>query len=169
MTGYNIYKVKKILSDNGLANVLDIYGASIKASLPLHAAAALMEKESGGKNEYGNDAGGALSGYPEPVDESNFKVFLWLIKSGHYVSNGVGPAQITYPGFFTEMATEGLNPWVPQDNMFFGFRLLAGYKKATGTWKGAGTKYNGSTAYGDDLAAKVKVWKTRLAPAVVKK
>ena len=88
-------------------------------------ACALLEKESGGRNVYGSDRGGVLSGYPGEADESNYRVFRWLLAKPGAVSNGVGPTQITFPGYFTAMESEGLKPWDPTDNCRMGFRLLA--------------------------------------------
>jgi hypothetical protein len=109
---------------------------------------------------YGHDAGGALSGYPEVVDESNFKVFLWLLAKGQ-TSNGVGPCQITWPGYFTDMANKGLHAWRPLDNMTYGFGILAKHYAASRNWIKAGESYNGSYAYGVDLAEKVMAWRHR--------
>jgi hypothetical protein len=170
MTTYDRTRALPIIRARGLANGAAIYDSAQSAGLGLPAACALMEKESSGRNVYGHDAGGALSGYPAAVDESNFAVFLWLVNSGT-PSNGVGPCQLTYPGFFDQMAAEGLKPWVAGDNMLFGFRLLQGYfaaaRKAGSKqpWVDAGTRYNGSAIYGHDLAVRITSWSDTLAGA----
>lgn len=155
-----------------LSNADAAAAACRKAGLPYFAACALLQKESGGKNVYGHDAGGVnnVRGQLE-VTDTNFLTFLVKVMNGG-VSNGVGPCQITYAGslvhghrdggYFRQMAEQGLRPWVVGDNMQFGFGLLAGHFKATGSWKGAGTRYNGATAYGVDLDRKVTEWKKRL-------
>lgn len=145
----------------GMHNVGSLAIAADKAKMPFYSACALMEKESMGKNVYGHDAGGALSGYPHDVDESNFKVFMHLINTGHK-SNGVGPAQITWKGFFPDMVRKGLKAWVPVDNMYYGFTLLMGYYNTSKSWSAAGTKYNGSGQYGADFNKKVVAWKKRV-------
>lgn len=145
--------------NHGLRNVTIAGKAADKVGLPFYAACALLEKESGGLNIYGNDAGGALSGFKGTVDASNFAVFRWLVFTKGMTSNGVGPCQLTYKGFFTDMDSKGLKPWDLMDNMLYGFKLLNDYHKSTGSWAAAGTKYNGAAAYGVDLAAKVVKWK----------
>lgn len=168
MTNYDQVKSVKIMRHQGLANAPTIYSSATDAGLTLPAACALMQQESGGHNVYGHDQGGALSGYPERVDPSNFRVFLWLVDNPNlsFASNGVGPSQITARGYFDQMKQEGLHPWDAGDNMFFGFRLLKGYRADTGSWEGAGTKYNGAESYGVELAAKVRAWRDLLSTAI---
>lgn len=146
----------------GLVNVDDAAIACRKAGLPFYAACALLEKESGGRNVYGHDKGGVLSGFSLDVNVDNFAAFLFEVNRGQ-TSNGVGPCQITFKGYFAQMIAKGLSPWVPADNMQFGFGLLLGHYNAHGhDWAAAGTAYNGASAYGNDLAAKVAAWRTRL-------
>ena len=147
----------------GLMNVGPAAIACRKAGLPFYAACALLEKESGGRNVYGHDAGGALSGYPGTVDASNFDVFRWLVFDKGQTSNGVGPCQLTWKGFFIDMEAKGLKPYDIADNMLYGFGLLAGYYAASKSWEAAGARYNGSPAYGKDFAVKVRTWHTRLS------
>ena len=146
----------------GLANAPLILIAARRAKLPFYAACALMEKESHGRNVYGRDAGGTFSGAPFKVNRANWVVFRWLVFSRGHRSNGVGPAQLTYPGFFTDMERKGLKPWNAEDNMFYGFQILRGYKDEYGTWERAGEAYNGSSAYGKDFAAVVEKWRRRI-------
>ena len=162
----------------GLTNVIEAAVACRLAGLPFFAACALLEKESGGANVYGHDAGTPFSttalGRPANgrVTASNFQQFLSQVCFHGRPSNGVGPCQITYAGalkgglrdggFFRQMMDRGLLPWVPADNMLFGFEQLAGYAGASLDWHAAGKLYNGAEAYGADLAAKVLAWKKRL-------
>lgn len=158
----------QIARDYGLKNVAAIAFACREAEVPFAVACALMEQESGGRNVYGHDAGGALSGYPRLVTEENFKVFEWLVFDQGQTSNGVGPAQITYKGYFTQMKTEGLLPWDAHDNMLFGLRILRANFNATNSWEKAGARYNGgprpnadAQGYGRDLAEKIDQWRKR--------
>lgn len=156
------------------SNFLDNAGpaalACRKAKLPYFAACALLDQESEGRNVYGSDKGGALAGFPFEVNLDNFRVFRWMVLSMGQRSNGVGPCQITYKGYFNVMQGRGLQPWVPHDNMLFGFELLQGnYLKAGKSWARAGAIYNGgpnpnatALGYGRDFAAKVALWKDRL-------
>jgi hypothetical protein len=121
-----------------------------------------MEKESRGRNVYGNDAGGTFAGAPFGVTKYNWEVFRWLVVDKGERSNGVGPCQLTYKGFFTDMERQGLKPYDVYDNMLYGFRLLRKYKDEGGSWQNAGTKYNGSSAYGKDCAGLVEKWRLRI-------
>ncbi len=147
----------------GLTNVETIAAVCRDVGIPFFAACALFEKESGGRNVYGNDAGGALSGFPKLVTEDNYAVFEWLVFTKGMWSNGVGPSQLTYKGFLTDMKAKGLRPWDVAENMTYGLTLLWGYRQTTGSWMDAGRLYNGATEYGVDLDAKVKQWRARLA------
>lgn len=127
---------------------------------------ALLEKESMGRNVYGHDAGGALSGFPEEVNLYNFDVFEWLVFKKGQTSNGVGPMQLTFKGFFTDMKKQGLKPYDVHDNMLYGARLWLSYYRSArdagysrdNAIKKAGTKYNGSTAYGVALLLLMDKW-----------
>jgi hypothetical protein len=151
---------RAVAEQNGLINVDSIWVESGRVSLPFYIACAIMQKESQGRNVYGHDVGGALSGFPDDVNRHNFRVFEWLVFDQGQKSNGVGPAQITFSGHFPAMKREGLRPWNVGDNMFYGFRLFKGYLDAEdGDIADAGERYNGSRAYGEELAAFAAVWK----------
>lgn len=161
-----------IAKQAGLWNVDAAAAACRAVGLPFFAACALLEKESSGKNIYGHDAGGINNVRGElRVTDVNFLAFLVKVMNGG-TSNGVGPCQITYAGalknghrdggFFRQMSEQGLRPWVPEDNMRFGFGLLKGYYDDTRSWVDAGTKFNGARTYGLDLDRRVQEWKTRL-------
>ncbi len=154
----------------GLVNVTTLAEAADLVGIPFPAACALMEKESGGRNIYGHDQGGAGPA-GQPVTRTNFEAFLAKVLAGA-TSNGVGPSQITYAGplvngrrdggFFRIMAEQGLRPWVVADNMRFGLDLLWGYYQSSFSWVTAGERYNGARSYGDALAVKVQEWERRL-------
>lgn len=147
---------------HGLSNTKIILEAAREAGIPFYVGCALMEKESHGRNVYGNDSGGTFAGAPFGVNKYNWQVFRWLVVSKGHRSNGVGPAQLTYKGFFTDMESKGLKPWDPHDNMLYGFRLLKKYKNEKGSWTAAGTAYNGSASYGRELADLVEKWRERI-------
>jgi hypothetical protein len=164
----------QIAEDFGLVNVDVIAEVCRIAGVSFPVACALYQQESGGRNVYGHDVGGALSGYPHPVNLHNWRVFKWLVIDHGYQSNGVGPSQITYAGaakngkrdggFFREMEEQGLRPWVVHDNMLFGLQLLKKHYDATGNWVDAGERYNGAHQYGLDLAQKIEEWRKRFRP-----
>lgn len=162
-----------VMEAKGLTNCESIINASRRVKLPLEAACALMQKESGGRNVYGHDSGGVFSRDEYPtVTGANFFDFIVRVMNGA-TSNGVGPSQITYAGsnvgghrdggYFREMAQLHLRPWIVEENMQFGFKILKGHYDATHSWVAAGTRYNGAESYGRDLAAKVEQWKKALA------
>lgn len=158
--------------ERGLVNVDQIALACREAGVPFYVACALFEKESGGRNVYGHDVGGALSGFPLEVNRDNFAVFRWLVVEKGALSNGVGPSQITYAGslhgsrrdggYFRVMESDGLKPWDVHDNMLFGLQILRGHKDRTGTWRAAGTAYNGRESYGVDLEHRIEDWRKLL-------
>jgi hypothetical protein len=116
-----------------------------------------------GKNVYGHDVGGALSGFPGTVNRGNWEVFRWMVITQGLPSNGVGPAQITARSLLLDMEKRGLRPWVVEDNMRYGLELLWGYYQARRqSWVKAGTAYNGAVSYGQDLSKKVSAWRRRL-------
>jgi hypothetical protein len=166
MRTYDRKKALSIMRDS-LANIIPAFNAAESVGIPLHAACAMLEKESGGQNIWGNDPGGVFCGFPLVVNEAAFRAFLWEVRMNGRTSNGVGPCQITYKGHFDVMEQGGLQAWVPYDNMVYGFGLLLKEYQKAGSWEKAGTAYNGSLSYGVDLAAKVKQWRERLAPAVI--
>jgi hypothetical protein len=144
-----------------LENAYAAARACEKTGLRYAPACALLEKESGGRNVYGHDVGGALSGFPGVVTRGNFEVFHWLVFDQGQQSNGVGPCQITFKGHFPVMEERGLSPWIPEDNMIYGFRVLNEYYETYGDWVEAGRRYNGALAYGQDLAEKIEKWNDR--------
>lgn len=178
-----------LVASRTLDNADVAYRAARRAGLGYATALALIEKESGGRNIYGHDAGGALSTsagsvtvcgrtYPRGSDievtPANAAVFLMKVAAGER-SNGMGPCQITYAGrlpdgrvggYFRQMIEGNLLPWEPFDNMTFGFGLLKANYNRHGTWAMAGAVYNGggtpnasALAYGRDLADRRHQWR----------
>lgn len=164
---------KAVAEAFGLSNVDAAIEAATEAGLPLAAAFALMEMESNGRNIWGGDVGGYFSGKKGEVTEADYRTFRKAIDGGAK-SNGVGPLQITWKGFFPDAEKQGLQLWVPRDNFLYGFRLCESYHKKFGDWLTVGTRYNGKAAYGKTFARRVGEWAKRLeatggAPVVVAK
>lgn len=157
----------------GFQNVEHIANACDATGCMFYLAVAMIEKESKGRNGYGSDSGGMLEDFPIQVNKGNFEAFEYEVVKHGRTSNGVGPAQLTYRGFFPQLRAEGLNAWEPADNIFFGVRLLYGYyKKArgttsavrdpirwAGTWYNAGPNEKQIIDYGDDLLNVALKWK----------
>ena len=155
----------------GIENADAAAKACRRAGLPFWVACALLEKESGGRNIFGHDKGGA-GPHGQPVTRANFEAFYREVLGGA-TSNGVGPCQITWAGtvkggerdggYFAQMLGMDLAPWKPLDNMTFGFALVRKhYNRLGDSWQKAGAAYNGRESYGVDFLAKVKQWNTRL-------
>jgi hypothetical protein len=162
----------------GLINVTGLAAACDKLKFPFYLAATIMERESGGQNIFGHDAGGSFSGpitVKIPVTEARYKTFLAEIGAGK-TSNGVGPMQLTYRGYHigpVSMQARGFNAWVPADNIRYGVEILSRSLKtqlATGLslekafWNVAKI-YNagkleglGGVDYANGAAASAKTW-----------
>jgi hypothetical protein len=158
----------------GFINVELIADATNRTSGRFYLSVAMIEKETKGRNVYGHDAGGALSGFPREVNQQNFEVFEWLVFTKGQTSNGVGPSQITSKGLLQDMKTMGLKPWDPADNIFFGVKLITSYYRNgrdvqnLDVWEAvryAGRRYNGASAYGDSLVTIAKKWRELLGNA----
>jgi hypothetical protein len=158
----------------GFVNVESMGTATNKFSGRFYLSVAMFEKETKGRNVYGHDAGGALSGFPREVNEENFRVFEWLVFTKGQTSNGVGPSQITSKGLLTDLKADGLKAWVPADNILFGTGLITGYYRNArdvqnlDVWESiryAGRRYNGASAYGDSLVTIAKKWRELLGNA----
>lgn len=154
-----------ILTTNGLKNAAAIVAAAHEKNTPLHIAAAFVEQESGGANVYGHDAGGLFPG--EAVTQANFNTFVAKVVRDGHTSNGVGPLQITYPGYFTDAKAKGYQLWTPLDNLRYGLTiinsLLAGH-----TLNQAAQLYNSGSAhgaprYGASIEARAAKWSKLLA------
>lgn len=155
-----------------LANIDDAARTDPLTTCPWWLLCAVLDKETDGRNIYGHDQGGAFSdptGANIEVTEANYAQFRDLVLVQHKTSNGVGPMQLTYPGFFTDMEKQGLKPWVPYDNILYGARLLGSYYTAAAGEKTlaarvakVGTRYNGNASYGDDLVKVALQWAVRL-------
>jgi hypothetical protein len=135
---------------------------------PLFMGLTIMQKETRGRNIYGRDAGGALSGFPGEVTEENYKVFRWLVDKQGMKSNGVGPMQITWGGFFPDMAAENLLPWDPADNIMYAVKyillpkFLSSRKNVSDreAFRATAKAYNGNDSYATDAIAKADHWVT---------
>ena len=182
----------EILTTGGLANADLIVQAATATGIPLAIAAAMIQKETGGKNVYGHDGsaetgpgvfstkygpvviGGTTyaQGSDIPVTQGNFAEFLRRVTAGEK-SNGVGPAQLTYAGYFRQAPDYPF--WDALANIRFGLTILADYLDddfSDASISSAGAHYNGGTnpgskalAYGADLLAQTQIWRARLAGA----
>lgn len=174
----------------GIANVEAAAVACRLEGMPFPAAMALIARESHGRNVWHNDRvtddhgkvieWGTFSGLKDEPVEATYRAFIYEVTVLCRLSNGIGPCGVTYAGsiktradgtryrdggYFRIMEAAGLKPWVPVDNMRFGFRTMMGHYKATGSWVTSGRLYNGSLSYGQEYAVEVEEWRTYLRTA----
>lgn len=145
-----------------LTNVEALAAACEREGFPFYLGCTILQKETGGKNIFGHDHGGAFSerGVNIEVTEERYRKFRELIK--HQTSNGVGPMQITFKGFFDQMEQQGLKPWEPADNIAFGISVLHRTWRSTGSFYRAAKAYNGNDSYAEDAVERAKTWKQRV-------
>lgn len=161
------------LSKHGLANADALVRAASKTGLPLHIAAAFAQQESNGLNVYGHDVGGVFSvkGKNIEVTAENYAIFYDQVVNRKRRSNGVGPMQITYPGYFPLAKKQGFKLWDPYDNFVFGFNIIQTSLKnnySDDSLNRAAQQYNsgspsGAPSYGSSVVARSKTWKKILA------
>ena len=165
----------EILAAGGLTNADLIVQAATATGIPLAILAAMVQKESGGQNIYGRDGkdtaspGVYANDYPLQVTKENFTEFRAAVLAGQK-SNGVGPSQITYPGYWKQYPDYPF--WDVLANLKFGATLLMDLldgDTSDASISSAGAHYNGGTspnatalAYGADLLTKTNAWRARL-------
>lgn len=138
-SGYELSEVQKA-----------VLRAADNVGCPWWAALAVLWMETGerGANIFGHDAGGAYCGGGE-VTEEKFRDFYSLIENGA-TSNGVGPLQVTYPGYFFN--DPGRAWWDPEKSAEVGCTILRDLINAEGDsyedLRRVGSRYNSGSAYG---------------------
>lgn len=138
-------------SSSGTSIQQAVLRAADATGCPWWAALGCLKVETGeeGANIYGHDAGGACSGWGE-VTEHNFKNYFWPIVSEWGTSNGVGPLQVTYNGYFINDPDRAW--WDPQKSAEVGCSILKGLIDAEGDsyedLRRVGSRYNSGTMYG---------------------
>jgi hypothetical protein len=179
-----------VAADTILDNVAAAAEVADEIPMPFYHLCALLEKESNGRNVYGNDKiklpdgtytrkGVALSGFPGLVNKDNYAVFWYEVFTIGYRSNGVGPLQLTSKDFHTQIRNAGHDITNPRVSMLFGAKLYWSYflaSRAEG-WsmkssiRRAGTKYNtgefGFLPYGDRLHDLATKWRDLVGVADV--
>jgi hypothetical protein len=133
----------------------------------------MLEKETGScRNVYGHAAGGALSGFPKPVPRDNYEVFKWLVFTKGQRSNGVGPSQLPsraspphgVEGSHAVRDARQHRVWRKLIQQYYREGRNQG-KSVNDALRYAGTKYNGSSAYGDSFLTEALKWKARVGSA----
>lgn len=159
----------EILSANGISNAAIIVQAAGIVGLDIASAAAMVEKETGGRMIWGHDPVDTGGTYTKggPVTVANYWAYRKSPTAGW---QGVGITQLTYKGYIYQ--AESLNAASgaadPLTNCRVGFAALQDNIRQYGLADGA-RRYNGSgsaaNAYSADFMAKRSVWVTRFAGA----
>nr|DAV51512.1 MAG TPA: NlpC/P60 family [Caudoviricetes sp.] len=127
-----------------------VLAAADSVGCPWWAALACLWMETGeyGANVFGHDAGGAYSGGGE-VTEEKFRDFYAQISAGA-TSNGVGPLQVTYPGYFFNDPDRAW--WEPQASSEVACGILRDLIASEGddyeSLRRVGSRFNSGSAYG---------------------
>ncbi len=154
----------QVLAVHGILRAADVVQLAREAGLDLAAAATMLEKESfGGQNIWGQDRvdTGGIYQKLQPVTKDVYLRYKAARKSGKIPPQGVGPTQLTWPGFQDQADAEGgCFDWTV--NIKVGFRVLAGEIRRSG-FHGGFRAYNGSDDYAVDAMRKMAVWQARLA------
>lgn len=128
-----------------IENPIDCVAAHARVpGLLLSDAVALLQNESGGRNEFGADPGGdALFSwwFDTAVTQAKYTVYKMRRNMG-MTPNGVGPCQLTSTGLQREAEKLG-GCWKPYYNMIVGFVFLHQLQQENGRQEGF-RAYNGS-------------------------
>jgi len=157
----------QVLAAHGIQRATEVVKLAEAVGLELAAAATMLEKESGGgDNVFGHDpvATGGIYRYGQPVTKDVYLRYRDARKKGRIPPQGVGPTQLTSPGFQDQADDEGgAFDW--EVNVKVGFGILAGEIRNNGV-RGGFRAYNGSDAYAADAMQKLAAWQSRLGPDV---
>lgn len=160
----------------GIIGASDVVTVASAGGLPLAAACALLDKESGGgANVWGHDNVTVAPGtYVKggPVTELNYRAYRVAWATGRAGQQGCGPTQLTAVAYQDQADALG-GCWVPLANLRVGFGLLAGYAARWGLPDafrayngGAGNRVHGTNVnadnYSDGAMALYDTWTTRL-------
>jgi hypothetical protein len=163
---------KRIARANGAHFVTLIFDSAHKHNVSVPLALALFEQETGFENEYGHDR--TAPGRPPIwhgkegkvlVTEDNYKTGYLPFRRRTNLAQGVGPGQLTSPGF-QDLADRRGGCWKPEVNIDVSLEILAGHITALGTFNGIGA-YNGgrgdpNETYARSVLALRDRWSERL-------
>jgi hypothetical protein len=151
----------------GIVRAREVVEIAASVGLDLASAATLLEIETaGGHNVWGHDGvttGGAYVKGAE-VTRAAYEQYRALRKAGRIGAQGVGPTQLTWPGY-QEQADQMGGCWDWRTNCRVGFTVLLGHLRAHGLRTGF-RKYNGSgpmaERYADKAMQRRSRWLVRL-------
>jgi hypothetical protein len=166
--GDDAMSADQVLAEHGILRAAEVVALAREAGLDLAAAATMLEKESyGGQNVWGHDGVDPKGIYEKgaPVTKEAYLRYKAARQSGRILPQGVGPTQLTWPGYQDQADTEGgCYDWTT--NVKVGFRALAGDIRQNG-FRGGFRAWNGSGAdaekYAADAMTTLAVWQSRIA------
>lgn len=147
---------------SGIERPDDVVRVAREVGLYLPIAVTLVEKESGGRNVWGHDAVATGGTYVKGsvVTRRGYEAYRTKRRSGEIGAQGVGPCQLTWPGFQDRADAQG-GCWNYRTNLRVGFEVLLDLQRRYGTREGF-RRYNGSgpaaEAYADDAMARLGEW-----------
>lgn len=161
-------KLAKTVRALGFKRPRRTVAATHKAGLPLSYALATLKMESyNGSNVFGHDA---TSSIPDrwKGKRVTYIRYKWYKRHRNQGAQGVGPTQLTYPGF-QDIADKQGGCWRAYINMVVGFGIIKNLTDSKGKQAGA-SKYNGTgpaaEAYGRSWVAWQKLYHKRLVESV---
>jgi cell wall-associated NlpC family hydrolase len=155
----NDAELLRMMKEGGIVKPVDTLNVARAVGLPLPFACALLEQESsGGNNVFGHDQ------VANPVKGGSVTKDRYM-EYKHYRqmglgANGVGPTQLTWPGF-QDRADHLGGCWVYDVNLRVGFSVLRAQIRSNGVYRGF-WNYNGREAYAKQVMPRVIKWQTLL-------
>lgn len=152
-------QLEKVMKQGGIVDPGAALTAAREVMLALPYACALLEQESsGGHNVFGNDnVRNPIKG--GEVTRKRYAEYKRYRDLG-LGANGVGPTQLTWPGF-QDRADELGGCWVYDVNLRVGFSILRAHIRRNGAYRGY-WMYNGSQGYANQVMPKVHKWQMLL-------
>lgn len=157
-------RLARLIRANGGRYGLRIVWEARRAGISVSLGCALVEQESGFRNVFGHDRGAN----PNPIQggevtKARYLTYRDYLRRG-YDAQGVGPVQLTYPGYQRQADALG-GCWVVRHNIRVGFGALAALIAAHGE-RGGVRRYNGSgpaaQRYADSVLSRKRKWHARL-------
>lgn len=143
-----------------------------RQNIPVSVLTAVVEQETGFRNVFGHDkkVNGSTSGIPKrwAGTEVTKNKYRWYKLGRRFRGNqGVGPMQLTFPGYQDEADRDG-GCWDTAVNIATGANVLKALYDSHGTWAAAYAVYNAGSVneqgrqYAAEVTAKQRKWHRNL-------
>jgi hypothetical protein len=149
----------------GIVRAAEVVELAASVGLDLASAATLLEIESGGgHNTWGHDPVPTGNAYVKGAEVTRAAYEQYKQQRARLGAQGVGPCQLTYPGFQDQADALG-GCWDWRCNVRVGFGVLLSHIRGHGLRDGF-RRYNGAgpaaEAYADKAIARRNIWLVRL-------